>query len=196
MKRTVTLLQNPDHPPPRVPCKAPVLPPYKHKKMTERYKVGEASGMFLLLKTEYHSRGRGGGGHRSPILETKAVGICKQNYPDLPAAVSNSFFFRTGKRGNSLTKYRWVFRWVGNLEQHSIIHQHNAKGQAGSLRQRLTLCLKEEKIILSTFYLFPEVVFFCNEMNKACRCVYPVIPQTPHSFLLTIQNTTEGSCCF
>lgn len=61
--------------------------------------------MFLLLKTEYHSRGRGGGGHRSPILETKAVGICKQNYPDLPNAVSNSFFFRTGKRGSSLTKY-------------------------------------------------------------------------------------------
>lgn len=29
--------------------------------------------------------------------------------------------------------------------QHSIIHQSNAYGQAGSLRQRLTLCLKKQK---------------------------------------------------
>lgn len=59
--------------------------------------------------------------------------------------------------------------------------------------KRLTLCLnkkkkktkkKKKKKILSTFYLFPEVVFFfsCNEMNKACCCVHPVIPRTPAFF--------------
>lgn len=40
-------------------------------------------------------------------------------------------------------------------------------------------------------------MFFCNEMNKACCCVYPVIPRTPAFFFSPYETKhyRGGSCC-
>lgn len=45
-----------------------------------------------------------------------------------------------------------------------------------------TQCLKNKKKQFSRQFLFPEVAFFCHEIDQACCCVYPVIPRTLHSF--------------
>lgn len=68
------------------------------------------------------------------------VSISKQNLTRHAWWCCLKTFFFKGKWGSSLTKYRWVV----NLEQHSMIHQHNAKGQVGSPGQRLMLCLNKK----------------------------------------------------